>query len=180
MSGCGDHTTNSAHGGEHGAELFAIPDEIKQLGLGSYDDAIKQIVNISLVVAVVYVVLAGVEYVMPDILTDFMANKLRTAMLAAVVLPILLQQIRKAVTDGVDTKVGRNVAVAAVLAYVLLFHSGNDLLGKRLFDSPMDMVGMGSSSGMMGPMGPRRLRPAMPAPMPAMPAPMGSNSSMYY
>ena len=179
MANCGDHTTNSTHGAEAHVEAraFPIPDEIKQLGLGSYDDAIKQIVNISLVVAIVYAVLAGVQYAMPDILTDFMANKLRTAMLAAVVLPILLQQIRKAVTDGVDTKVGRNVAVAAVLAYVLLFHSGNDLLGKRLFDSPRDMVGMGSSSGMMGP---RRLRPAMPTQMPAMPAPVGSNSSMYY
>ena len=179
MPGCGDHTTNSAHGGEAhvGAKAFPIPDEIKQLGLGSYDDAIKQIVNISLVVAIVYAVLAGVEFVMPDILTDFMANKLRTAMLAAVVVPILIQQIRKAVTDGVDMEVGRNVAVAAVLAYILLFEEPEIVLGERLFKGPMNMVGMGSSSGMMGP---RRLRPAMPVPMPAMPAPMGSNSSMYY
>lgn len=156
---------------------MAFSDEIKQLGLGSYDDAIKQIVSISVVVAIVWAILAGVQYAMPDILTDLMANKLRTAMLAAVVLPILIQQIRTAVTGSPDMEVARNVAVAAVLAYVLLFHSGNDLLGKRLFDSPMDMVGMGSSSGMMGPMGPRRLRPAMPVPMPA---PMGSTSSMYY
>ena len=156
---------------------MAFSDEIKQLGLGSYDDAIKQIVSISVVVAIVWAILAGVQYAMPDILTDLMANKLRTAMLAAVVLPILIQQIRTAVTGSPDMEVARNVAVAAVLAYVLLVHSGNDLLGKRLFDSPMDMVGMGSSSGMMGPMGPRRLRPAMPVPMPA---PMGSTSSMYY
>ena len=146
---------------------MAFSDEIKQLGLGSYDDAIKQIVSISVVVAIVWAILAGVQYAMPDILTDLMANKLRTAMLAAVVLPILIQQIRTAVTGSPDMEVARNVAVAAVLAYVLLFHSGNDLLGRRLFDSPMDMVGMGSSSGMMGPMGPRRLRPAMPVPMPA-------------
>lgn len=176
MTGCGAQTTTSAHEGHAPAEAFPIPDEIKQLGLGSYDDAIKQIVSISVVVAIVWAILAGVQYAMPDILTDFMNNKLRTSMLAAVVLPILIQQIRKAVTDGADMQVGRNVAVAAVLAYVLLFQSAQNLFGPRLFDSPMDMVGMGSSSGMMGPMGPRRLRPpSMP-----MPAPMGSTSSMYY
>ena len=175
MSGCGAQTTTSAHDGYAPAEAFPIPDEIKQLGLGSYDDAIKQIVSISVVVAIVWAILAGVQYAMPDILTDFMNNKLRTSMLAAVVLPILIQQIRKAVTDGADMQVGRNVAVAAVLAYVLLFQSAQNLFGPRLFDSPMDMVGMGSSSGMIGP---RRLRPpSMPVPMPA---PMGSTSSMYY
>ena len=174
MSGCGAQTTTSAH---EEAQAVAIPEELKQLGLGSYDDAIKQIVSISVVVAIVWAILAGVQYAMPDILTDFMNNKLRTSMLAAVVLPILIQQIRTAVTGSPDMQVARNVAVAAVLAYVLLFQSAQNLLGPRLFDSPMDMVGMGSSSGMMGP---RRLRPpSMPA-MPAMPAPMGSTSSMYY
>lgn len=176
MTGCG---TNSAHGAEAQVEARAdsLADEIKSLGLGSYDDAIKQIVSISLVVAVVYAVLAGVQFVMPDILKKFMANKLRTAMLAGVVVPILIQQIRTAVTGSPDMEVARNVAVAVVLAYILLFEEPEIVLGESLFDSPMDMVGMGSSSGMMGPMGPRRLRPAMPVPMPA---PMGSTSSMYY
>ena len=164
MTGCGDHSTTSAHTTE--ATAFLVPSELKSLGLGSYDDAIKQISNIGMVVAIVWVVLAAIEYVMPEILTDFMNNKVRTSMLAAVVLPILMQQVRNAVTQGVDMKVGRNLAVAAILAYVLLFQSAQNLIGPRLFDSPMDMVGMGSTSGMMP--GPRRLSPAIPVEMPAM------------
>lgn len=166
----------AAGDGDDGAAGFTLPSELKSLGLGSYDEAIKQIVNIGTVVAIVYVVLAGVQYVMPDISTDLMNNKVRTSMLAAVVLPILMQQIRNLITKGADMKVGRNVAVAAILAYVLLFQSASDLIGPRLFDGPMDMIGGGSNAAIgMGMRRPMMPRPAMPV---SMPPATGSSSYM--
>lgn len=167
------------------AEAF-LPAEFKTIGLGSYDDMIKQIMNIGALVSIVAVALYVINIALnsalgqenvPKQIVALMKNIPRTAMLAAVVLPILMQQIRNIFTSGianVEAKVIRNTGVALVLAYVLLFRglpvdtpranedAKSALLGNRLFDD------VGSMIEIMNPLTPRTTPPVISGPFPTM------------
>ena len=189
MGGCG-YGEAEAEVSMHAANQAWLPAEFKTIGLGSYDDMIKQIMNIGALVGIVAIALYVIDLSLnrglgkenvPKQIVALMKNIPRTAMLAAVVLPILMQQIRSIFTSGignVEAKVIRNTGVAMVIAYVLLFRgppvntpigaedAKSALLGNRLFDD------VGSMISIMNPLTPRpvdmgaRMMPnMMPIPM---------------
>lgn len=131
-------------------------DELKEI---NYDNMIKQIANVSMIVGIVYVVLRALKAagLKDGILQVPMKNVLRTSMLAAVVLPILIQQLRNLVVEGTDAgpKVLRNVMVAAGLAWVLVLSPASDVIGAPLISlarAPSPAIPpppIGMSAGMM-------------------------------
>ena len=133
---------------------FLLMEEITDI---NYDEMIKQIANVAMIVGIVYVVLRGLKEIglTQGILAVPMSNVLRTSMLAAVVLPILGQQTRNLVVEGTDAtpKVARNVAVAAALAYVLLVSPAQASLGPPLIKlgarAPAFQMPMGMSAAQL-------------------------------
>tara|TARA_B110000027_G_scaffold121141_1_gene135097 strand:+ start:686 stop:1153 length:468 start_codon:yes stop_codon:yes gene_type:complete len=116
------------------AQEWVIPAELQDI---NYDEMIKQLVNVAMVVGSVYGVLVAAKSVglSGGVLARPMGNVLRTSMLAGVVLPILIQQLRNMIVEGGSStpKVVRNVAVAGMLTYVLLMSSARDVMGAPLF-----------------------------------------------
>lgn len=152
---CG-HTASSSEGTDSPvsvspAQEFVILDEMKDI---NYDEMIKQIVNVTMVVGIVYAVLRAAKAMGLDdgILRQPMSNVLRTSMLAGVVAPILIQQTRNMIVEGTEAsaKVLRNVAVAAALTYVLLFMSAKDLAGKAIL-APVQTSAVGLAAAPMTP-----------------------------
>jgi hypothetical protein len=139
MGGCGAQNDSWSDDNENEGEAFEyleyIPTEIQKI---NYDVLTTQVSNVAMIVGAVYL---GLWIARSAGLTDGpfavpMSNIMRTSLLAAVVLPILIQQIKNLATDGFQRKVGRNVLVAAVLTYVLMFSSASFALGSPLVARP--------------------------------------------